>query len=106
MDGTWTSAKGSEKVALYLYRGAAALNSPGLCTGTHYVAVVSSPRGHRRTRAQRGRRQLRDAARHGLEACHWDEYTVGLNTEDPPEAAHPTIDNRLEPVSWIRCVAR
>lgn len=34
LDGTWTSAKGGEKVALYLYRGAAALNSPGFCTGT------------------------------------------------------------------------
>jgi hypothetical protein len=34
LDGTWTSGKGGEKVALYLYRGAAALNSPGFCTGT------------------------------------------------------------------------
>ncbi|MBO2462974.1 hypothetical protein [Actinomadura violacea] len=34
LDGTWTSAAGGEKVALYLYRGAAALNSPGFCTGT------------------------------------------------------------------------
>jgi hypothetical protein len=39
--------------------------------------------------------ELRDAARDGWKLAHWDEYTAGLNTEDPPEAAHLTIDNRL-----------
>ncbi|GGT92461.1 hypothetical protein [Actinomadura citrea] len=34
MDGTWTAGSGSRRVALFLYRGAAALNSPGFCTGT------------------------------------------------------------------------
>ncbi|WP_242902916.1 hypothetical protein [Actinomadura terrae] len=39
--------------------------------------------------------ELRDAARDGWKLTHWDEYTAGLNTEDPPQAAHLTIDNRL-----------
>ena len=39
--------------------------------------------------------ELRDAARDGWKLTHWDEYTAGLNTDDPPEAAHLTIDNRL-----------
>jgi predicted kinase len=39
--------------------------------------------------------ELRDAPRDGWKLAHWDEYTAGLNTEDPPEAAHLTIDNRL-----------
>lgn len=34
LDGTWTAGSGSRRVALFLYRGAAALNSPGFCTGT------------------------------------------------------------------------
>ncbi|MGI5206677.1 hypothetical protein ACQEU6_34525 [Spirillospora sp. CA-108201] len=34
LDGTWTAGAGSRRVALFLYRGAAALNSPGFCTGT------------------------------------------------------------------------
>lgn len=39
--------------------------------------------------------ELRDAARDGWKLAHWEEYSAGLNTEDPPEAAHLTIDNRL-----------
>ncbi len=39
--------------------------------------------------------ELRDAARDGWKLAHWDEYTAGLNTDDPPDAAHLTIDNRL-----------
>ncbi|MFA1546775.1 AAA family ATPase [Actinomadura chokoriensis] len=39
--------------------------------------------------------ELRDAARDGWKLANWDEYTAGLNTEDPPKAAHHTIDNRL-----------
>jgi predicted kinase len=39
--------------------------------------------------------ELRDAARDGWKLTHWDEYTAGINTDDPPEAAHLTIDNRL-----------
>lgn len=34
LDGTWTAGSGKKRVALYLYRGAAALNAPGFCTGT------------------------------------------------------------------------
>ncbi|MEU9871161.1 hypothetical protein AB0C87_25355 [Actinomadura sp. NPDC048021] len=34
LDGTWTTGSGSRRVALFLYRGAAALNAPGFCTGT------------------------------------------------------------------------
>ncbi|WP_141580795.1 hypothetical protein [Actinomadura sp. WMMA1423] len=34
LDGTWTAGSGSRRVALFLFRGAAALNSPGFCTGT------------------------------------------------------------------------
>ncbi|MES9543442.1 MULTISPECIES: hypothetical protein [unclassified Actinomadura] len=34
LDGTWTAGSGSQRVALFLFRGAAALNSPGFCTGT------------------------------------------------------------------------
>ncbi|MEU8304535.1 hypothetical protein AB0C84_13335 [Actinomadura sp. NPDC048955] len=34
LDGTWTAGSGSRRVALFLYRGAAALNAPGFCTGT------------------------------------------------------------------------
>ncbi|WP_433474609.1 hypothetical protein ACQPZP_38690 [Spirillospora sp. CA-142024] len=34
LDGNWTAGSGKGRVALYLYRGAAALNSPGFCTGT------------------------------------------------------------------------
>ncbi|WP_412516187.1 hypothetical protein K8Z49_34785 [Actinomadura madurae] len=34
LDGNWTAGSGSRRVALFLYRGAAALNAPGFCTGT------------------------------------------------------------------------
>jgi hypothetical protein len=33
-DGTWVARTGGAKVALYLYRGAAALNAPRFCSGT------------------------------------------------------------------------
>lgn len=39
--------------------------------------------------------ELRDAPRDSWKLAHWDEYASTLNTEDPPEAAHLTIDNRL-----------
>jgi hypothetical protein len=34
LDGNWTAGSGSDRVALFLYRGAAAMNAPGFCTGT------------------------------------------------------------------------
>lgn len=34
LDGNWTAGSGSRRVALFLYRGAAALNAPAFCTGT------------------------------------------------------------------------
>jgi hypothetical protein len=39
--------------------------------------------------------EQRDAPRDGWKLANWDEYTSTLNTEDPPEAADLTIDNRL-----------
>ncbi|MGI5165203.1 hypothetical protein ACQEU3_12670 [Spirillospora sp. CA-253888] len=34
LDGTWLARTGGQRVALHLFRGAAALNSPGFCSGT------------------------------------------------------------------------
>lgn len=39
--------------------------------------------------------EQRDAPRDSWKLANWDEYASTLNTEDPPEAAHLTIDNRL-----------
>lgn len=95
LDGTWTSAKSGEKIALYLYRGAAAQNSFGFCTGTRLVAVPALRCGHRRHAPSGADASYATPPATGWKLAHWDEYTAGLNTEDPPEAAHLTIDNRL-----------
>ncbi|MFC9969294.1 hypothetical protein ACFVH6_00170 [Spirillospora sp. NPDC127200] len=34
LDGTWLARTGGQRVALHLFRGAAALNSPAFCSGT------------------------------------------------------------------------
>ncbi|WP_242614343.1 AAA family ATPase [Actinomadura roseirufa] len=39
--------------------------------------------------------EQRDAARDAWKLANWDEYTAGLNTDNPPDTAHLTIDNRL-----------
>ncbi|GAB3964325.1 hypothetical protein GCM10029978_024540 [Actinoallomurus acanthiterrae] len=38
-DGTWVAGTGNARVALYLFRGAAALNAPYFCTGTVDAAM-------------------------------------------------------------------
>ncbi|MEV0406113.1 hypothetical protein [Actinoallomurus sp. NPDC050550] len=38
-DGTWVTGTGNARVALYLFRGAAALNAPYFCTGTVDAAM-------------------------------------------------------------------
>ncbi|GAA4636980.1 hypothetical protein GCM10023196_088990 [Actinoallomurus vinaceus] len=38
-DGTWVARSGNTRVALYLFRGAAALNAPYFCTGTVDAAM-------------------------------------------------------------------
>ncbi|WP_433175050.1 hypothetical protein [Actinoallomurus sp. CA-150999] len=38
-DGTWVTGTGNTRVALYLFRGAAALNAPYFCTGTVDAAM-------------------------------------------------------------------
>ncbi|QKG24944.1 hypothetical protein [Actinomadura verrucosospora] len=63
LDGTWTSAAGGEKVALYLYRGAAALNSPGFCTGTIDASARITLTCAKGSRARTsGRAELRSGA--------------------------------------------
>lgn len=39
--------------------------------------------------------EQRDAPRDGWKLANWDEYTADLNTDDPSQAAHLTINNRL-----------
>ncbi|NEA23125.1 hypothetical protein [Actinomadura bangladeshensis] len=89
------SAKSGEKIVLYLYRGAAAQNSVGFCTGTRLVALPAPRRGHRRHAPSGADASYATPSARGWKLAHWDEYTAGLNTEDPPEAAHLTIDNGL-----------
>ncbi|MEU8804176.1 hypothetical protein [Spirillospora sp. NPDC048819] len=39
--------------------------------------------------------EQRDAPRNGWKLANWDAYASTVNTDDPPDAAHITIDNRL-----------